>query len=91
MEFDNLQTINQLNKTINELNKTIQILQNNITAKDATIGALKQMIDGLFNETISTKEPPMVIVVPSLDEINYHRSKVAKHRQNLYNFKLRRN
>ena len=96
MEFDNLQTINQLNKTINELNKTInelnktiQILQKNITTKDATIIALKQTIDGLLDETISTKEPPMVIVVPSSDEINNHRGKVLTVTQNFYFFQIK--
>ena len=92
VEYDNLmQTINQLNGTINELNKTIHILQRNITTKDATIIALKQTIDDLSNETISPTVPPMVIVVPSSDEINNHRGKVLKITQNLYFFKLRRN
>ena len=84
-----MQTINHLNETNNELNTTIQILQSNITTKDATIKALEQTIDCLSNETVSPTEPPIVIVVPNSDEINYHRSKVANFTQNLYNNKLR--
>ena len=86
-----MHTINQLNETINEMNKTIQILQCYITTKDATIQTLEKTIDDLSNETISPTEPPMVIVVPSSDEINNHRGKVLKITQNLYFFKLRRN
>ena len=72
MEYDSLM------QTINQLNETIQILQSNIVTKDATILALKQAIDDLTNVTILPTEPSMIIVVPSSDEIDHHRSKVAK-------------
>ena len=72
MEYDSLM------QTINQLNETIQILQSNIVTKDATILALKQAIDDRTNVTILPTEPSMVIVVPSSDEIDHHRSKVAK-------------
>ena len=84
-----MHTINQLNETINEMNKTIQILQCYITTKDATIQTLEKTIDDLSNETISPTEPPIVIVVPSSDEINNHRGKFAYFTENLYNNKLR--
>ena len=72
MEYDSLM------QTINQLNETIQILQSNIVTKDATILALKQAIDDRTNVTILPTEPSMIIVVPSSDEIDHHRSKVAK-------------
>ena len=72
MEYDSLM------QTIYQLNETIQILQSNIATKDATILALKQAIDDRTNVTILPTEPSMIIVVPSSDEIDHHRSKVAK-------------
>ena len=65
-------------QTINQLNETIQILQSIIVTKDATILALKQAINESSNVTILPTEPTAVIVVPSADEIDYHRSKFTK-------------
>ena len=49
---------------INQLNETNQILQSNI--------------NDCSNTTISPKEPPVVIVVPSSDEIDHYQSKFDK-------------
>ena len=65
-------------QTINQLNETIKILQRNIVTKDATILALKQAINKCSSVTIPPTQPPMVIVVPSSDEIDQHRGEVAE-------------
>ena len=77
-----MKTINQFNGTINELDKIVEIMQSNITTLDATIIELKKTIDDFLNDNITTTEPPMIIPVPSSDEINYHRGKVANFTQN---------
>ena len=71
VEYFNLHTINQLNETI-------KILLSKMATKDATIEALKQAINDRSNAFVSSTEPSMVIVVPSSDQINYHRGKVEK-------------
>ena len=86
-----MKTINQFHGTINELNKTVEILQSNITTLDATVIALKNTIDDFLTDNITTTESPMVITVPSSDEINYHRGKVANFTENFHYLKLRRN
>ena len=65
-------------QTINQFNKTIQILQRKIAIKDATILALQQTIHESSNITILPTEPSTIILVPSSDEIDHFRSKVAK-------------
>lgn len=47
-----------------------------MATKDATIEALK--LNDRSNVTVSSTEPSMVIVVPSSDQIDYHRGKVEK-------------
>ena len=86
-----MKTINQFNGTINELDKIVEIIQSNITSLDATIIALKKTINDFSNGNMTTTEPPMVIAVPSSDEINYHRGEVANFTQNFHYLKLRRN
>ena len=65
-------------QTINQLNETNKILQNNIASKDATIIALKQELNDNSNVTILPAESSLVIVVPSSDELVYHRGKAVK-------------
>ena len=60
-------------QTISQLNETIEILRSNIVTKDATILALKQAINDCANATTPPTQPPMVIIVPSSDEIDRHR------------------
>ena len=76
-------------QTINELNKTNQILHGNIAIKDATINKMQETINNLSNETITSTELSMVIVIQSSDEIDYHRSWIVKFKQNPNYFKLR--
>ena len=71
MEYDNLQSIKQLNETI-------QILLSNIATKDAAIEALEQAINDRSKVTISPTEQSMVIVVPSSDDIDHHRGEDEK-------------
>ena len=59
-------------------------MQSNIVTKDATILALKQAINECSSVTIPPTQPPMVIVVPSSDEIGQHRGEVAKVGLKLY-------
>ena len=79
-------------QTINLLNETNQILHSNIAIKDATIKKLQEKIDIRSNETITSTELSMVIVIPlSLDEIDHHGGAVVKIKQNPNYFSLRRN
>ena len=59
-------------RTINQLNETNQILHSNIAKKDATIQKMQETINNLSNETITSTELSMVIVIQSSDEIDYH-------------------
>ena len=61
-----------LKETINQLNETIRILQSNIASKDSLIIALKKAINDCSNVTVS----PIVISVPSSDEMDHFRSKI---------------
>ena len=69
---------NDLIQTINQLNETIQILQGIVATQNATILELKQVINDRLNVTVIPTEPTEVILVPSADEIDRHRSKFAK-------------
>ena len=69
-------------QTINQLNLKIQILHIKMVEKDATIIALKQAINECSNITTSPMPSPMVIFVPSSDDIDHHRGKVAQTKQN---------
>ena len=60
-------------QTINQLNLKNQILHSKMVEKDATIITLKQAINECSNITIPTLSPPMVIFVPSSDDIDQHR------------------
>ena len=59
-------------RTINQLNETNQILHSNIAIKDAIIQKMQETINNLSNETITSTELSMVIVIPSSDEKDYH-------------------
>ena len=69
---------NDLMQTINQLNETIQILQGIVATQNATILELKQVINDRLNVTVIPTEPTEVILVPSADEIDHHRSKLTK-------------
>ena len=96
-----MQTINQLNETIRilqsnvatkdatikALEETIRIMQSNIVSKDSLIIALKQAVNDCSNATVS----PIVIPVPSPDEIDHFRSKVSNFEENRLHSIFRRN
>ena len=64
-------TIQSKYENINLLNETIQIMQKNIASNDLTLRAI--------NDTLQyVVKTPMVIIVPSSDEIDNHRSKFSK-------------
>ena len=69
-------------QTINQLNLKNQILHSKMVEKDATIIALKQAINNCSNITTPPMPAPMVIFVPSSDDIDQHRGKVAKTKRN---------
>ena len=75
-------------QNINQLNVTIQIMQTNIgnyiASNDLTIKAIKETLQYV-------EKTPMIILVPSSDEINNHRSEFSKMHYNRLNFELRRN
>ena len=80
--------MNVLVQDINQLNATMQFMEtyigNYIASNDLT---LKKINDSLqyFEKT------PVIIRVPSLDEIDHHRSEFSKMQRNRLNFELRRN
>ena len=64
-------TIQSKYENIKELNETMQIMQKNIASNDLTLRAI--------NDTLQyVVKTPMVIIVPSSDEIDNHRSKFSK-------------
>ena len=81
----NQQHINQLRDDFNE---TLQIMQTNIgnyiTSNDFTLKAINNTLQYVV-------KIPMVIVVPSSDEIDHHRSKIIKSQHTRSYFTLRPN
>ena len=65
-------------QTIYQLNETIQIMHSKIAIKDATIKKLQERINICSNETITSTELSMVIVIPNSDKIDHHRGEVVK-------------
>ena len=64
-------TIQSKYENINELNETMKIMQKNIASNDFTLRAI--------NDTLQyVVKTPMIIIVPTSDEIDNHRSKFSK-------------
>ena len=77
----NQQSIDQLrdefNGTMqytNQLNETMQFMQTNMNNYIASNDITLEAINDTLQYVVKT---PMVIVVPSTDEINHHRSKIT--------------
>ena len=58
-------------QNMNQLNTTMQIMQTNIASNDWTLKAINQTLQYVVKS-------PMVIFVPSSDEISDHRSEFSK-------------
>ena len=69
-------------QTVNLLNETNQILHSNIAIKDERIKKLQKRINNHSNETLTSTELSMVIVIPNSDEINHHEGEVVKIKKN---------
>ena len=80
--------IDVLVKDINQLNVTMQVMQTNIANYIASNDLKLTTISDSLQYVVKT---PMTIFVPSLDEIDHHRSEFSKIQRNRLNFEFRRN
>ena len=69
-------------QNINELNETMVIMQTNIASNDLTLKAINDTLQYVVKK-------PMVIIVPSSDEIDNHRSEFSKMQLSRSNFTFR--
>ena len=81
----NKQNIDQLR---DEFNETMQIMQTNM---DNSIASNDFELKAINNTLQYVVKIPMVIVVPSSDEIDHHRSKIIKIQRTRSYFTLRPN
>ena len=71
--------MNVLVQDINQLNVTMQLMQTNIGSYIASNDLTLKTINDSLQYVAKT---PMIIVVPSSDEIDHHRSEFSKKQRN---------